>query len=134
MPRLMLDTNICIYVMRGRPLALRRRLEALKATEVALSCIAVAELWTGVMKSQLPLPSEAKLRSFLSGLTVLDWPASAARVYGSIRAHLERRGTPISAIDMLIAAHALHEDLPLVTNNRQEFRRVPGLKVETWIR
>ena len=130
----MIDTNICIYVMRGKPPALKRRLESLAPSEVAVSCIAVAELWTGVMKSQLRLRSEVKLRSFLSGVTVLDWPRSAARIYGSIRSHLERRGTPISAIDLLIAAHALHEDLPLVTNNRAEFRRVPGLKVESWIR
>jgi tRNA(fMet)-specific endonuclease VapC len=59
---------------------------------------------------------------------------SASRIYGSIRAHLERRGTPISAVDMLIAAHALYEDVPLVTTNREEFRQVPGLKVESWLR
>jgi tRNA(fMet)-specific endonuclease VapC len=86
------------------------------------------------MKSQLRLRSEAALVSFLSRVTVLNLPTSAARIYGSIRALLERRGTPISAIDMLIAAHALHENLPLVTNNREEFRRIPGLKVESWLR
>lgn len=134
MARLMLDTNICIYVMRRKPPALRRRLETLESSEVAVSCIVVAELWTGVMKSQLRLRNHASLLSFLASITVLDWPASAARVYGSVRAHLERQGTTISNADMLIAAHALHEDLPLVTNNAKEFRRVPGLKVESWIR
>jgi tRNA(fMet)-specific endonuclease VapC len=130
----MLDTNICIYAMRGKPAGLRRRLEAIDSSEVAVSCIVVAELWTGVMKSQLRLRREAALVAFLSRVTVVDWPSTASRIYSSIRAHLEHRGTPISAIDMLIAAHALHEDLPLVTNNREEFRRVPGLKVESWIR
>ena len=130
----MLDTNICIYVMRRRPAALYRRLEKLDPSEVAVSCMVIAELWTGVMKSQSRLRSEKSLETFLSSVTVLDWPKSAARIYGSIRAHLERRGTPISAIDMLIASHALHENIPLVTNNREEFRRVPGLKVESWLR
>jgi tRNA(fMet)-specific endonuclease VapC len=130
----MLDTNICIYVMRRRPAALYRRLEKLDPSEVAVSCMVVAELWTGAMKSQSRLRSEKSLVIFLSSVTVLDWPKSAARIYGAIRAHLEHRGTPISAIDMLIAAHALHENLPLVTNNREEFRRVPGLKVESWLR
>jgi len=134
MPRLMLDTDICIYAMRRRPALVQRRLESLDPSEVAISCMVAAELWFGVMKSQFQLRSEAALLSFLSRVTVLDWPARAARLYGSIRAHLERRGTPIGEEDMLIAAHALHEDLPLVTNSREEFRRVPGLKVESWIR
>jgi tRNA(fMet)-specific endonuclease VapC len=86
------------------------------------------------MKSQSRMRNEDALVDFLMRVTVLDWPKSASRIYGSIRAHLEHRGTPISAIDMLIAAHALHENLPLVTNNREEFRRVPGLKVESWLR
>ncbi len=130
----MLDTNICIYVMRRRPPALRRRLDTLERSEVAVSCVVAAELWAGVMKSQSRLRNEASLVSFLASVTVLDWPASAARAYGLIRSHLERRGTPISEADLLIAVHALHENLPLVTNNRAEFRRVPGLKVESWIR
>jgi tRNA(fMet)-specific endonuclease VapC len=134
MPRVMLDTNICIYAMRKRPPALQRRIESLDSSEVAISCVVLAELWLGVMKSQFRLRNEAALLAFLSRVTVLDWPAGAARIYGSVRAHLEHRGTPIGAEDMLIAAHALHEDLPLVTNNREEFRRVPGLKVESWIR
>jgi tRNA(fMet)-specific endonuclease VapC len=134
MTRLMLDTDICIYAMRRRPALVQRRLESLDQSEVAISCMVAAELWFGVRKSQFSLRSEAALLSFLSRVTVLDWPSRAARLYGSIRAHLERRGTPIGEEDMLIAAHALHEGLPLVTNNAREFRRVPGLKVESWIR
>lgn len=130
----MLDTDICVYAMRRRPASVQRRLESLDSSEVAISCVVAAELWFGVMKSQFRLRNEAALLSFLSRLTVLDWPAPAARLYGSIRAHLERRGTSIGEEDMLIAAHALHEGLPLVTNNRAELRRVPGLKVENWIR
>lgn len=134
MPRFMLDTNICIYAMRKRPAALQRRLESLDSSEVAISCVVLAELWLGVMKSQFRLRNEAALLAFLNRVTVLNWPAAAARIYGSIRAHLEHRAMPIGAEDTLIAAHALHEDLALVTNNPKEFRRVPGLKVESWIR
>jgi len=134
MPRVMLDTNICIYAMRKRPTALQRRLESLDSSEAAISCVVLAELWLGVMKSQFQLRNEAALLAFLNRVTVLNWPTGAARLYGSVRAHLERRGTPIGAEDTLIAAHALHEDIPLVTNNREEFRRVPGLKIESWIR
>lgn len=134
MTRLMLDTDICIYAMRRRPALVQRRLESLDQSEIAISCMVAAELWFGVRNSQFSLRSEAALLSFLSRVTVLDWPSRAARIYGSIRAHLERRGTPIGEEDMLIAAHALHEDLPLVTNNAKEFKRVPGLKVESWIR
>jgi tRNA(fMet)-specific endonuclease VapC len=130
----MLDTNICIYAMRKRPASLQRRLESLDPSEAAISCVVLAELWTGVMKSQLRLRSEAALVAFLTRVTVLDFPARAARIYGAIGAHLERRGTPISAEDLMIAAHALHEDRPLVTTNAKEFRRVPGLKVESWVR
>ena len=134
MPRVMLDTNVCICAMRGRPPALHRRIEALSRSEVTISSIVLAELWVGVAKSQFQLRNEASLISFLSRVTILNWPASAARIYGSVRAHLELRGTPIGAVDLLIAAHALHEGVPLVTNNREDFRRVPGLKVEIWIR
>jgi tRNA(fMet)-specific endonuclease VapC len=102
--------------------------------DVFVSCIAACELWTGVAKSNAPETSQAKLLRFLSGVQILDWPRSAVVRYASIRAYLELRGSRIGELDLLIAAHALHEDLPLVTNNREEFRRVPGLKVENWIR
>ena len=134
MPQMMLDTNICVYIMQRRPAALARRLESFDPSQVAISCLVLAELWAGVMKSEFRLRSEAALLAFLTRVTVLDLPSRAAKIYGSIRSHLERRGTPIGTIDLFIAAHALHENLPLVTNNAREFRRVPGLKIESWIR
>ena len=78
--------------------------------------------------------NQAELEHFLRGVTILDWPRSAVVRYASIRVYLELLGSRIGELDLLIAAHALHEDLPLVTNNRAEFRRVPGLKVESWVR
>ncbi|HXN86642.1 MAG TPA: type II toxin-antitoxin system VapC family toxin [Candidatus Binataceae bacterium] len=134
MPAVMLDSDICIYVMKGRPAAVSRRLARIDPEDVFVSCIAVAELWTGIFKSALRERNQIELERFLSGVRILDWPAAAVVRYGSVRAHLERRGTPIGEMDLLIAAHALHENLPLITNNREEFRRVPGLKVESWLR
>jgi tRNA(fMet)-specific endonuclease VapC len=134
MPRLMLDTNICAYIIKRRPPALRRHFEMIDPSDVAVSCIVVAELWTGVMKSNRSAKNRTALENFLTDIVVLDWPKAAVRLYASVRAHLERLGSRIGEMDLLIAAHALHENLPLVTNNREEFRRVPGLKVESWLR
>jgi len=134
MSKVMLDSDICIYAMKGNPRAAARRLARLAPADIVLSCIAVAELWTGVSKSTRRESSQAELEHFLAGMTILDWPAAAVVRYASIRTYLEFRGSRIGEMDLLIATHALHEDLPLVTNNAKEFRRVPGLKVESWIR
>jgi len=134
MPRVMLDSDICIYVMKGRPAAAARPLARFDPSDIFVSCIVAAELWTGVAKSSHREGNQAELEHFLQGVTVLDWPRSAVVRYASIRAFLELRGSRIGELDLLIAVHALHEDLPLVTNNRAEFRRVPGLKVEGWTR
>ena len=134
MSAIMLDSDICIFAMRGRPASVSRKLARTQSEEVCLSSISAAELWTGVAKSANRERNRDKLMKFLSGVRILDWPVAAAIRYASIRAYLELRGSPIGEMDLLIAAHALHEDLPLVTNNAREFRRVPGLKVESWIR
>jgi len=130
----MLDTDICVDVMRGRSPAVRSRLECTVPGEIAVSAIVTAELWTGVTKSRELKASENELREFLSYVEVLDWPAEAARIYGGIRARLEAAGNLIGAMDMLIAAHAIHEKAALVTRNLSEFRRVAGLKLENWSR
>jgi tRNA(fMet)-specific endonuclease VapC len=132
MARVMLDTDICVDVMRGRSPAVRSRLERKAPGEVAVSAIVAAELWTGVMKSREPKAAEEAVREFLSYVEVLDWPVEAGWVYGGIRARLEASGNQIGAMDLLIAAHAIHEKAALVTRNRAEFRRVTGLRLETW--
>jgi len=129
--RVMLDTDACVDAMRGRSHALRRRLERTVPGEVAISSIVAAELWTGAMKSRERVAAAQAVRAFLDYVTVLDWPADAAPVYGDIRAHLEAAGRSIGAMDMLIAAHAIAEKATLVTRNRSEFRRVPGLRLES---
>jgi tRNA(fMet)-specific endonuclease VapC len=132
MARLMLDTNICIYAIRGNAPEVRRRLETTRPEDVAISSVVAAELWTGVMKSRARQHNEQALKEFLAFVEVLDWPAEAARVYGEIRAGLEAKGRSIGAMDLLIAAHAVHERATLVTRNRDEFTRVDRLKVEGW--
>jgi tRNA(fMet)-specific endonuclease VapC len=132
MARLMLDTNICIYAIRGNAPEVRRRLETTRPEDVAISSVVAAELWTGVMKSRARQHNEQALKEFLAFVEVLDWPVEAARVYGEIRAGLEAKGRSIGAMDLLIAAHAVHERATLVTRNRDEFTRVDRLKVEGW--
>jgi tRNA(fMet)-specific endonuclease VapC len=134
MVRLMLDSDICIDSMCRRSPEVRRRLEVLAPGEAAISSIVAAELWTGVMKSRDPAVAAEAVRQFLALVTVLDWPAEAAQVYGEIRASLEAAGRSIGAMDLLIAAHAIHERATLVTRNQSEFRRVAGLQLERWAR
>lgn len=131
MARVMLDTDICVDVMRGRSPAVRSRLERTVPGEVAVSAIVAAELWTGV-KSRRTKVAEDVVREFLSYVEVLDWPVEAGRVYGGIRARLEASGNQIGAMELLIAAHAIHEKAALVTCNLADFRRVAGLRLENW--
>jgi len=132
MPRVMLDSDICVDVMRGRSPSIRIRLERTNREDVAVSSIVAAELRTGVSKSAQPERSKEAVLAFLAYVTVLDWPAEAAPRYGEIRARLETSGRSIGAMDLLIAAHALYEKTTLVTRNLSEFRRVADLKVESW--
>ncbi len=129
---LLLDTNVCIYLIKKRPPSVLKRFDALPAGTVAISSITVAELEFGVQKSQYPFQNQQALEEFLLPLVILDFDHQAARRYGKLRAWLESRGKTIGALDMLIAAHALSEGLPLATNNVREFSRVPDLKVLNW--
>jgi tRNA(fMet)-specific endonuclease VapC len=128
-----LDTNSCIAIMKRRSVAIQDRLVDLSTDEVAVSSMVTAELWYGVALSQKKKQNEAALRDFLDFVTILDWPGEASAIYGQIRAGLKEKGTPIGAMDLLIASHALFLDAILVTDNTRELRRVPGLKVENWL-
>jgi tRNA(fMet)-specific endonuclease VapC len=107
-------------------------LSCLSPEEVGISSIVGAELWFGVAHSQQKNQNEAALNDFLDYATLLDWPREASPLYGKIRAGLQKLGTPIGAMDLLIASHALFLDAVLVTNNTKEFERVPDLKIEKW--
>lgn len=129
--RFMLDTNICIHVMKGRAGPLASRFEA-EAAGLCVSSVTVAELAYGVEKSAARERNQHALDAFVARLAVLAFDAEAAARYGTVRATLERRGTPIGPYDLMIAAHALRRGLVVVTNNRAEFDRVDGLAVEDW--
>ncbi len=128
----MLDTNICMYIIKKKPLHVFRLFNALKVDDVCISAITLAELQYGVYKSLLPERNKLALASFLAPITILPFSNGASAFYGSIRAYLEKRGEIIGAYDLLIAAHALSERIILVTNNTKEFSRVPNLALENW--
>jgi tRNA(fMet)-specific endonuclease VapC len=129
--RLTLDTNICSYVLRRRPVAMVERFAGLEKSQVWLSAIVAAELRFGAAKLASAQFSAA-VEAWLAGFDVRPWPVEATRHYADIRASLERSGQPIGGMDLLIAAHAMAEDSVLVTNNAREFLRVPGLAVQEW--
>ena len=128
----LLDTNICVFVIRRKPATVLTRLEKYAADEVGISTVTLAELRYGADKSQRPAQNHAALDTFLIPLVTLDFDSAAAECYGKVRTELERRGTPIGPLDTVIAAHALCLGVPLVTNNTVEFSRVPGLQLEDW--
>ena len=132
MPRYMLDTDTCSYIMKRTSEALVTRLRKFPVSEVCISVITKAELLYGVEISPRRRQDETALQAFLAYTEVLDFPDEAARHYANIRAHLKRRGTMIGANDLLIAAHARSLGLTVVTNNTREFARVPKLKIENW--
>ena len=128
----MLDTNICIYVLKNRPEQLRERFNRL-AGQLCISTITVAELLYGMQKSSRPDENRRAVEQFVARLDVLPFSVSAAFHYGQIRVALERAGRPIGAHDMLIGAHARSEGMIIVTNNMREFERIPGLRTENWV-
>ena len=129
----MLDTNICIYVMKKKPEKVLQRLKKELNNGVCISSITLAELEYGMKHSSNPTKNEQALLRFLAPLSVLPFESSAASEYGEIRDYLQKQGTPIGPLDMLIAGHARAEKMILVTNNVREFERVPGLKIENWV-
>jgi len=129
----LLDTNICIYIIRHHPPQVIDRLKSCGIGDVAVSSITLAELEYGAVKSSRPEQNREALLSFAAPLEILPFDDKAALHYGEIRADLERSGQTIGAMDMLIAAHARSIPLTLVTNNTREFARVPQLLVENWV-
>jgi tRNA(fMet)-specific endonuclease VapC len=127
-----LDTNICIYVIRRKPVLVLQRFQQLSPNEVAISSVTLAELRYGADKSAFPAKNHAALNSFLMPISVADFDSPAADQYGKVRAYLERQGTPIGPLDTMIAAHAQSLNVTLVTANTSEFSRVPGLVCEDW--
>jgi tRNA(fMet)-specific endonuclease VapC len=132
MPRYMLDTDTCSYIMRRSPESVVRRLAEVPVSDVCISVITKSELLYGVELSPERRQDQAALSAFLAYVEVLDFPDDASAHYAKIRAELKRRGAMIGANDLFIAAHARSRGLTLITNNIREFNRVRGLSVENW--
>lgn len=128
----LLDTNICIYLIKRHP-NLEEKFKTLLPGDIGISSVTLAELYYGVEKSQYIERNRHALEKFILPLEVLDFDEGASLQYGKIRALLEKNGTPIGSMDLMIAAHALSLNITLITNNEREFSRVPNLKVENWL-
>jgi tRNA(fMet)-specific endonuclease VapC len=128
-----LDTNICIYIIKRKPEKVFNRFNELMLGEVGISTITLAELQFGVAKSENPVKNQSALNKFLVPFEIVDFDFAATLEYGKIRSQLEKQGQPIGSLDTLIAAHARSLNLVLVTNNVREFSRIENLKIENWL-
>lgn len=128
----LLDSNICIFLIRNKTLLLRERIKRYSPSLLHLSVITVAELEYGAAKSKNPVKEHQAVLDFVSPFKIIDFKPNDAENFGLIRAYLEKKGTPIGPYDMEIAAQAMTKNLIVVTNNVGEFERVPWIKVEDW--
>ena len=133
MKRYMLDTDMCSYIIKEHPESVRQRFQALAMEQLCVSIITYAELIYGVERSSSRRVNRPIVEDFMRYLDVLNWDTEAADEYGLIRAKLESAGTPIGAMDMMIAAHAKSIKAVLVTNNQNHFTKFKGLRTDNWI-
>jgi len=129
----MLDTNICIYIIKKRPLVVYEKFNSVGQDNISISIVTYAELQYGVERSSSKQFNQQIINDFVSRLIVLNWDKEAASQYAKIRTNLEKKGTPIGNMDLMIAAHALSQKCTLVSNNLAEFKRVNDLKYENWL-
>jgi tRNA(fMet)-specific endonuclease VapC len=129
---ILLDTNICIYIINQKPPHVIERFKRFSAGEIGISSVVAAELAFGVQKTGSVRNKQA-LELFLAPLTIAPFDAACVWSYANLRAHFEKIGQSIGSLDTMIAAQALALDLPLVTNNQKEFSRVPKLRLENWV-
>ena len=129
----LLDTNICIYLIKRKPDSVFKRLSKIPLGDVGISTITLAELNYGARKSSNVEKNLSALNQFLIPFEVFNFDEKATIEYGKIRSQLERQGTPIGPLDTLIAAHAISLGFTLVTNNVREFSRIESLSVENWV-
>jgi len=128
----LLDTNICIYIIKKKPFEVFEKFKNLNLGDVGISSITLAELQYGIEKSSNSDKNRNALEQFLTPIEIIDYGYEATIEYGKIRATLEKKGIPIGPLDLLIASHAKSLDVILVTNNVKEFERIAGLKIENW--
>ncbi len=130
--RYMLDTNICIYAIKHKPEQVFCRLQEHDPSEICISSVTYAELVHGVEKSKAVEKNRLALALLLANIEIISFDSLAAESYGKVRADLEKMGTPIGPLDMMIAGHAQSLGYTVVTNNTREFERVKGLNLENW--
>ena len=128
----MLDTNTCVYIIKRKPPDIIERFKRTEISQIGISSITLSELVYGVAKSSRPEQNQIALTQFVAPLEILPYGDDAAQYYGDLRVYLEKQGTPVGSLDMLIAAHALSIACTLVTNNEKEFIRIPELKIDNW--
>lgn len=128
-----LDTDICIYIIKHKPASVFERFRRCAVGEIGISSITYSELCHGVAKSANPSKNRSALNGFVAPLEILPYGEQESPDYGELRAELEAGGIVIGPLDMLIASHARSNGLTLVTNNAKEFSRVPRLKIENWV-
>lgn len=130
--RYMLDTNICIYTIKHKPEKVFQRLQEIDPEDICVSSVTYAELVHGVEKSAAVEKNRLALLMLLAKIEILNFDVDAADCYAKIMADLEKKGTPIDPLDMMIAGHAMSMGYAVVTNNVKEFSRVQGLILENW--
>jgi len=128
----MLDTDMCSYIIKEHPESVHQRFQTLAMEQLCVSVVTYAELIYGVERSSSKRVNRPIIEDFVRHLDVMEWGTEAADQYGVIRAELEAAGTPIGAMDMMIAAHAKSIKAVLVTNNQKHFTNVKGLKIDNW--
>lgn len=131
--KLMLDTNICIAIIKKKPKDILQKFSSYQIGDVCISSVTLAELRYGVAKSQFKEKNQVALDEFILPLEVADFDTLATEFYGTLRAVLEKQGRQIGPLDTMIAAHALSLNISLVTNNTKEFSRVIGLNLLDWL-
>lgn len=129
----LLDTNTCIYFLNEASENVTSQFKRRSPSEIKLPSITVAELFYGAEKSKAKARNRDIVDRFVSTFEILPFDDSCSRVYGKIRTSLEKSGTPIGAMDLLIASIAISHNSVLVTNNSREFKRVKGLQVANWV-
>lgn len=128
-----LDTNICIYIAKNKPVSVLDKFKTLQINQVVMSVITYGELYVGAQKSQYKQASLQKLKGLTRLIPVLPMSSDVGRLYGEIRADLELKGQIIGNNDLWIAAHAKERNLTLVSNNLKEFSRIDNLALENWV-
>lgn len=131
--KFLIDTNICIYIMNNHPPEVVQKCRHAGVGNIGISSITVSELQYGVHKSKHIKENTRRLEEFLCPFEILFYGENESKYYGEIRNQLERQGSIIGPLDLLIAAHALSNKLTLITNNEKEFHRIKSLKVQNWI-